>query len=138
LVRENIIKNKEKQLVKELEMLQREEVTHIKRQNLVKLNEEIKRNNHKLIPRKKKEKGKKNLIVKLEFRDTKEGNKNSLIQEFKRIRKEVEEEIKREDRNKPRNFSGICSPKGAFVTKIEEEIDDDTRKKNIRKFMKQK
>lgn len=137
LVRENILKNKERQLAKELEMLQREEVTHIKKQNLVRLNEEIKRNNHKLMPKKKKQKNK-NLTVKLEFREVKEGAKNSIVQEFKRIKKEVEEEIKKDDRGKVRNFSGVSSPKGMTRTRVEEEVEDETRKRSIRKFMKQK
>ena len=119
-------------------MLQQEEESHQKRKNLVKLNEEIKKQNLKVDLGKRRKKGRKNLTVKLEFKDTKEGSKNSLVQEFKRIRREVEEEIKREDRGKSRGFSGVGSPKGVQRTKVDEEIGEETRKKSIRKFMKQK
>ena len=75
--------------------------------------------------------------------------KGSFVQEFKKIRKEIEEELKKEDMKFKSRVSTACvSPKNVTHSMIakpsqeqfqfENEIQHVGRKKSIRKFMKQK
>ena len=160
LIRDNLKKNKEKELVKEIEEIQVREDLLLKKDAILKLNENVRKANKQ--SHSKKRNHRKNLTLKLSTGEMKTykldktkialSTKGSFVQEFKKIRKEIEEELKKEDMkyNKSRIHTACASPKNMTNSMISRpdtnklqivpnEFEEFGKgKKSIRKFMKQK
>lgn len=119
------------------------------------MNDDVRKLNSLKITKKKRN-YKKNLVaklstgaIKIEKPKTALTAKGSFVQEFKKIRKEIENELKREDmKYKSRGSTTWVSPKNMTHTGItkhapenldpHDEEEDVDKKRSLKRFMKQK
>lgn len=117
------------------------------------MNEDVRKLNHVKLKKKKAVQKPKNLTVKLSTGTMKPdrskvplSTKGSFVHEFKKIRKEIEDELKREESKFRTKVNTACaSPKNMTHSLISKPIEDPesclgnaSRKRSIRKFMKLK
>lgn len=189
LIRESLKKKKENETIRIIEQILKEEDHLLKKEELEKLNEEVRKTNRKKYELKKRKKGgnKKhsisdanqrlkikayNQIKSLNSSKDKKLRKKSLVLEFKKIKQEIEDEIRKESKEtikKPKHYKSLFNSINEPLTKEHVstrkfklkrkdknatsksrtkrkhddrdsscEVDQNTRKLNIRKFIKEK
>lgn len=126
LIKESLKKKKESETIRIIEQILKEEDHLLKKEELDKLNEEVRKTNRKKYELKKRKKANKkhsvsdvnqrlkikayNQIKSLNSSKDKKLRKKSLVLEFKKIKQEIEDEIRKESKDtikKPRHYKSL-------------------------------